>query len=292
MKYRTLQRKRANAAWWVLGAILLVGLVWAVPAQGITVDGVIDPGEWTGANVVIYDPKDVPDADYDLEHIKLADGNNSLYVSITVRGDKIALAAGDYLNFYFNLYSGGGQSYRFGLTHNDGYGFGSGEMHVVQYYDTGMRWEDLGEPEYAIDEAVEVRIPWTMLPAELTSGGAIAVQCLFFLYNVAPGDANNDGWVDIEDFGILRNNFGLPGVGWAEGNFNLDGQVDLRDFFILKSHYGYHAPDGSLHDIFDEYTEVQRNLPLTKHTPEPLTMLGVFMGIAGLAGYVRKRKLA
>ncbi len=280
------------------GAAVIAAL--AVPVWAITVDGVIDsyPYEWANANVVIYDPdeSDVPD-NYDLEHIKMTDGENSLYVSITVHGDKIALAPGDYLNFYFNLYSGGGRPYRLGLTYNDGYGFDSGGMHLIQYkdseqYSTGMNWKDLGEPEYAIDKAVEVRIPWTMLPAELTSGGAIAVQVLFFLYNVAPGDANNDGSVDGSDLNLLLTNWNsIGGADWFHGDFNLDKCVDGSDLNILLSHFGYQATDGSLHDIFDESTEVQRNLPLTKHTPEPLTMLAVGMGIAGLAGYVRRRNV-
>ncbi|MCD4699869.1 MAG: PEP-CTERM sorting domain-containing protein, partial [Phycisphaerae bacterium] len=131
-----------------------------------------------------------------------------------------------------------------------------------------------------------------MLPAKLISGGSIAVQGLFFLYNVAPGDANADGAVDVSDLAVLGTNYGtIGGAGWADGDFNLDVCVDISDLAILGSHYGYNAGGGAqYYDIFDENTELQRDLPLTKHTPEPLTMLAVGMGIAGLAGYVRKRR--
>ncbi len=296
MMYRTLQLKRARATWWVLGAILMTGLTWPTQAGGITVDGKITPyDEWSGANVVISDQNepDLPD-NYDVKHIMMDDGNNSLYVVVTVYGDKIGLAAAGadnpYLNFYFNLYSGGGPAHRFGLTYNDGYGLGSDKMHLIQY-DNG--WKDLGEVDFAIDEAVEVAIPWSTLPPELIAGPSIAVQNLFFLYNVAPGDANADGAVGVGDLGILASNYGTVGEAqWATGDFNLDACVGVGDLGILASHYGYQAPEGCLYDIFDENTKILNNDPLTKHTPEPLTVLAVGMGIAGLAGYIRKRKLA
>lgn len=56
------------------------------------------------------------------------------------------------------------------------------------------------------------------------------------------GDANGDHIVDLQDFGILKANFGLAG-GWAEGNFNGDTVVDLQDFSILKDHFGEHFPE-------------------------------------------------
>ncbi|NLF31034.1 MAG: hypothetical protein GX591_09130 [Planctomycetes bacterium] len=42
--------------------------------------------------------------------------------------------------------------------------------------------------------------------------------------------------VDLDDFALLKNNFGRTGVwgGWAEGDFNDDGAVDLDDFALLK----------------------------------------------------------
>jgi hypothetical protein len=52
-----------------------------------------------------------------------------------------------------------------------------------------------------------------------------------------PGDADEDGKVDLTDFGILKLHFGT-GSSRAEGDFNSDGTVDLSDFGILKSNFG------------------------------------------------------
>ena len=51
------------------------------------------------------------------------------------------------------------------------------------------------------------------------------------------GDANKDGTVDLQDFGILKVNFGGPGC-WSQGDFNGDGAVDLQDFGLLKASFG------------------------------------------------------
>jgi hypothetical protein len=58
-----------------------------------------------------------------------------------------------------------------------------------------------------------------------------------------PGDANRDGIVDLQDFTLLKNNFGLTaGATWAMGDFNADRVVDLQDFSILKDHFGEGSP--------------------------------------------------
>ncbi|NLF29302.1 MAG: hypothetical protein GX591_00275 [Planctomycetes bacterium] len=52
-----------------------------------------------------------------------------------------------------------------------------------------------------------------------------------------PGDADGNGHVDLDDFVILKNNFGGPGT-WADGDFDGNGTVDLDDFVILKNNFG------------------------------------------------------
>jgi len=54
------------------------------------------------------------------------------------------------------------------------------------------------------------------------------------------GDADLDGDVDLDDFAILKINFGV-GSGWAQGDFDVDGDVDLDDFAILKTNFGASA---------------------------------------------------
>ncbi len=55
-----------------------------------------------------------------------------------------------------------------------------------------------------------------------------------------PGDANQDGRVDLQDFGILKAHFGRAG-GRSEGDLSGDGKVDLSDFGILKAGFGARA---------------------------------------------------
>ncbi|MFW6153724.1 MAG: DUF4350 domain-containing protein [Planctomycetota bacterium] len=53
-----------------------------------------------------------------------------------------------------------------------------------------------------------------------------------------PGDADLDGDVDLDDFVILKSNFGTVGALWSEGDFNADWVVNLDDFVILKANFG------------------------------------------------------
>lgn len=53
-------------------------------------------------------------------------------------------------------------------------------------------------------------------------------------------DANLDGEIGPEDFGVLKDNFGRSGLvnGWPLGDFNGDGEVGLEDFALLKDNFG------------------------------------------------------
>ncbi len=54
-----------------------------------------------------------------------------------------------------------------------------------------------------------------------------------------PGDANEDGYVDVIDLGILATHYGTTsGAEWADGDFNGDGQVDVNDLGDLATYYG------------------------------------------------------
>jgi hypothetical protein len=51
-----------------------------------------------------------------------------------------------------------------------------------------------------------------------------------------PGDADNDGEVDIQDLGRLASNWQRLG-NWAMGDFTLDGVIDVQDLGILASNW-------------------------------------------------------
>ncbi len=60
-----------------------------------------------------------------------------------------------------------------------------------------------------------------------------------------PGDANRDGTVDLSDFGILKENFGLMPATWEQGNFDDDPSVTLSDFGVLKENFGKTSQGGA-----------------------------------------------
>ncbi len=54
-----------------------------------------------------------------------------------------------------------------------------------------------------------------------------------------PGDANEDGSVDVTDLGILATNYGASGTwGWGDGDFDGDTVVNVNDLGILATNYG------------------------------------------------------
>jgi len=95
-----------------------------------------------------------------------------------------------------------------------------------------------------------------------------------------PGDANNDGAVDVIDLGILATNYdktGLPtdpdkfGKGsWKLADFNNDGNVDVIDLGVLATNYDWVGA------------------PATSAVPEPATM--AMLAFGGIAALIRRRK--
>src|SRR5947209_12494520 len=55
------------------------------------------------------------------------------------------------------------------------------------------------------------------------------------------GDINNDGIVDIRDYGIWRQQFGATGCGNA-ADLNGDCIVDIRDYAIWRQNFGQTGP--------------------------------------------------
>jgi len=104
---------------------------------------------------------------------------------------------------------------------------------------------------------------------EVTVGATVAtglVQPDVFYVGNAPGDtgdspadtrvtpadvdncANNPRNFDLDDFVVLKVNWGAAGVGFGGGDYNRDGEVDLDDFVILKQNWGVAAAIDDPHD--------------------------------------------
>jgi len=55
--------------------------------------------------------------------------------------------------------------------------------------------------------------------------------------DIARGDVNQDGKVDIDDFPFLEANFGLPGVGPSNGDFDGDNLSDINDYNVFVANW-------------------------------------------------------
>jgi hypothetical protein len=72
-----------------------------------------------------------------------------------------------------------------------------------------------------------------------------APSTLVNLGTLLEGDANNNGKVNIQDFGVLAAAYGKTSgdAGYnSSADFNCDGKVNITDFGLLASNYGLNAP--------------------------------------------------
>jgi hypothetical protein len=67
--------------------------------------------------------------------------------------------------------------------------------------------------------------------------GDFAAMPSMILRPYLPGDANQDGHVDINDLTIVLANYGQSGKTWVQGEFTGDGTVDINDLTIVLAHY-------------------------------------------------------
>ncbi len=78
------------------------------------------------------------------------------------------------------------------------------------------------------------------------------------------GDADLNGFVNLDDFNRLAANFGIGDV-WTEGDFNYDGITNLSDFNLLAGNFGLSAgPEGPTPEDWAE---------LETPVPEPSSLI-------------------
>lgn len=99
------------------------------------------------------------------------------------------------------------------------------------------------------------------------------------LAHTLSGDANLDGYVNLQDFNALAESFGQTDRTWTTGDFTYDRVVDLDDFNALAANFGLQAgPDGPTPEEWSN---------LAAAVPEPGSMMLVGLGAAAL---VRRRR--
>lgn len=74
-------------------------------------------------------------------------------------------------------------------------------------------------------------------PHQLTNVPGGGVYWVQWVPTAIPGDLNNDGHVDLTDYGILISHWLQTGVSPANGDLSGDGTVNLTDFAVFKNDY-------------------------------------------------------
>ena len=75
-------------------------------------------------------------------------------------------------------------------------------------------------------------------------GGDVIVK---FTY---AGDANLDGKINIDDYGLIDTSVGLGLTGWFNGDFNYDGKINIDDYGIIDVNVGVQGSPMSSSAVF------------------------------------------
>jgi hypothetical protein len=105
------------------------------------------------------------------------------------------------------------------------------------------------------------------------------------------GDANMDGKINIDDYGLIDSHVGQSGTafGWHNGDFNYDGKINIDDYGIIDANIGAQGAPIPTSATAPELGGLTQIVGVTS-VPEPAS-LGL-LGFVGAAPMLRRRSRA
>ena len=114
---------------------------------------------------------------------------------------------------------------------------------ILPMQPAGRKGNSLAVSPFGIGQSGEQEVVFAWVES-LRFVPEIIKDVVFQRFSLSPlaGDVNGDEVVDLEDFNLLKANFGTGANRW-EGDLTGDGAVDLHDFAQLKANFGDPQPD-------------------------------------------------
>ena len=185
----------------------------AVPAWGITVDGLVAPAdEWDGAAVHFTDPGPEPPVGdfeipggYDVTDIFLT-GGVAMYFRMDVLEPPLVLfQRGVYLRYDFAIDEDPGAAY--GISFNDGLELERGLMHVVRFPDASLRgrldMEYLGQGTFVSDDVLEAKFDWDLFDPAVVAGGRVTVNYHWWILESGTGTIDDGGEGPVQGVNLI-----------------------------------------------------------------------------------------
>jgi hypothetical protein len=123
-----------------------------------------------------------------------------------------------------------------------------GNEFIGQFSLDGNSWIEVGRHVAPLDPSARIGLA---VASRGSGDGRVFFANTVVGLSATAGDIDGDGVVDLVDFGVLKDNFGLSSVTRAQGDLTGDGRVNLSDFGVLKLSFAQdpldevHANDGS-----------------------------------------------